>query len=419
MRRDLALPVLGAVASAWLTAGVVHAIPRSEIVEAAPGFEEHPWDCGAQNLVADCADSSWQPAVTAAGPQVGLPYCWGGWVTLDEFDQQIGQGYGAGSMPYGLFLGCTTGVDCSGYVSQLWQHPHKLGTATLPEVSFEVDTTEMLPGDVFNNAGTHVIMFLGEDSNGDALVTESTTSSACMGVCRRPLPWSVLSGYVPRAYFYADVETSTEAGTAEDPILIEAFPYRDTRNTEGAASDQFDFYSAAPTTDESGSELIYVFHVASGGLLTASVLDAVGVDIDIHLLASLDADDCLARDDLEIAVEITEPGAYYLVADTYVGGSGTEYTGAYLLTADFDGELVEPPVDPPDGGTEPTDGGTEPTDGGAGLTGDGAEGCECGWAGRRRADPPVAGLLWLAAALGLARQRRRRASSKGLGQITS
>jgi len=409
VRRGAALPVLGALAWTWLTAGPALGISRQEIVDGAPAFEDHAWTCGSENLTASCADGSWVPAVSSTGPQLGLPYCWGGWVTIDQFDQQIADGYGAGSMPYGLFLGCTTGVDCSGYVSQLWQHPVKLGTATIPNVSVEIDTTEMLPGDVFNAAGSHVIMYLGEEPNGEVLVTESTTSSACMGVCRRARSWSVFSGYVPRAYFYAGVESSTAGGTTDDLIPIEAFPYQDTRNTEEAQSDEFDFYSEAPETDETGPEYIYVFHVAEGGTLTATVLDGAGVDIDIHLLGSLDADDCLARDDTEFTVEITDPGTYYLVADTYVGESATEYTGAYLLDADFDGELV-PPEEPPVGGAGGAGGGggaggTGPGNPAAGLTGD-DDGCGCRWVGQRQAELPWAALLGLAAALGLVRRRR-------------
>jgi len=398
---------LAALAGAWLTSSSASAISRQEIVDGAPAFEEHSWVCGADNLTASCADGSWQPAVTATGPQVGLPYCWGGWVTIDQFDQQIAAGYGAGSMTAGLFLECTTGVDCSGYVSQLWQHPVKLGTATIPAVSYEIDTTEMQPGDVFNAADSHVIMFLGTDDTGSVVVTESTIASACRGVCRRARPWSVFSSYTPRAYHYADVDSSTAAGTTDDPIAIEAFPFQDTRNTAEAESDIFDFYSAAPDTDETGPEYIYVFHAATGGILSASVLDGVGVDIDIHLLGSLDADDCLARGDKDIYVEITDPGTYYLVADTYVGDSATEYTGVYLLTADFDGELA-PPGEDPDGGIGGSGGaggfgGAGPV---TGLTGD-DEGCGCRWVGRRQHGAPWAGLLGLGAALAWTRRRRR------------
>jgi hypothetical protein len=109
------------------------------------------------------------------------------------------------------------------------------------------------------------------------------------------------------------------------------------------------------------------------------------------------------RDDKQIAYEITNPGTYYLVADTYVGGSGTEYTGAYLLNADFDGELEPPPEEPPPEEPPPE----EPPPAGAGLTDDGeAEGCSCGLPGRRRSEPTPAGLLLMAAAWWMARRRR-------------
>ncbi|MFW5739807.1 MAG: MYXO-CTERM sorting domain-containing protein [Myxococcota bacterium] len=416
-----------AVTAGLLTVvAVAQAIPRADIISRAPEFEEHSWTCTSENLTADCADGSWQPA-RSAGPQVGIPYCWGDWASVQEFDQQIADGWGAGSLPAGLFLDCTTGVDCSGYVSQLWQHPHKLGTATIPEVSFEVQSTELQPGDVFNDANHHVIMFLGIDGNGDAIVTESTNASACLGVCRRSRPWSVFSGYIPRAYFYADLPTHTGAGTTDDPILIDAFPFVDSRNTDDAQSDVFDYYSAAPDTNESGPEFIYVFHVATGGTLTVKVGDAAGVDIDIHLLASSSADDCLVRDDKEFSHEITSPGTYYLVADTYVGSSGTEYTGAYLLEADFTGTLEAPQ---PDAGAEPallepvpepvpeagpdavviavdagSEAGATPPSSGGTYTAEEAEGCACRLDGRNRSGPPLAAVA-LAVLIGLWRRRR-------------
>jgi hypothetical protein len=56
-----------------------------------------------------------------------------------------------------------------------------------------------------------VIMFLGKDPSGDALVTESTNATACMGVCRGVRPWSAFAGYIPRAYLYADIVTRRAA----------------------------------------------------------------------------------------------------------------------------------------------------------------------------------------------------------------
>ncbi|MBW1810598.1 MAG: hypothetical protein JRJ87_20565, partial [Deltaproteobacteria bacterium] len=204
------------------------------------------------------------------------------------------------------------------------------------------------------------------------------TTGTCLGVCRRARPWSVFDGYIPRAYDFADMQSSTQTGSADDLIPIDSFPFRDGRSTTGAPSDVFDFYATALQTDESGPELIYVFHVVSGGTLTARVADAVGVDIDIHMLSSLEASACLSRDDWQISHEITSPGTYYLVADTFVGGTGTEYTGAYLLTADFDGELGKPDVDEPE-----------------------SSGCGCGFAGSHRS-----GLLLIVTAMWVVRRRR-------------
>ena len=59
------------------------------------------------------------------------------------------------------------------------------------------------------------------------------------------------------------------AGTMDDPMQIDAFPFMDARNTAEAQSDVIDYYSAAPNLDERGSEYIHVLNVAAGGTLTA------------------------------------------------------------------------------------------------------------------------------------------------------
>jgi hypothetical protein len=368
MKACRALSILAALGWIIMFAASVGAISREEIVNAAPSYEEHAWVAAQENIEGSCGETDWVPAVTEVGPQVGIPYCWGGSVTIEQFDEQIAAGYGAGSLNMGLFPWCSTGVDCSGYVSQLWQVENRVSTREIHEISVEIDATEMLPGDVFNQYDYHVILFVGEDTNGDAIVSESTTGE-CMGVCRRSRPWSDFSEYTPYSYLYLDVEASTQEGSQDDPIWIQSFPFRDSRSTSNASSDVFDFYSAAPETDESGPERIYAFYAETGGTFTAVVADAVGVDIDLHLLSSFDPDACLVRDDRQIEYEITSPGTYYLVADTFRAESGTEYAGSYQLAADFDGELGEPEEE--------------------------SGGCSCGMANRHHSGFLLMAALWL------------------------
>ncbi|MDP6935595.1 MAG: hypothetical protein QGG40_21935, partial [Myxococcota bacterium] len=89
-------------------------------------------------------------------------------------------------------------------------------------------------------------------------------------------------------------------------------------------------------TDESGPEVIYTLETPTGGTLHLTVSDDSGVDVDLHVLSEADADACLARDDSEIEI-VLDPGTYWIVADTYVGGY--EFPGPYLLSGTFTGDL--------------------------------------------------------------------------------
>ena len=58
MRPMSRLPLLALAGCVSTTSSAALAIDRDEIVGAAPAYEEHPWTCGAQNLVAECADTT-------------------------------------------------------------------------------------------------------------------------------------------------------------------------------------------------------------------------------------------------------------------------------------------------------------------------------------------------------------------------
>lgn len=131
-------------------------------------------------------------------------------------------------------------------------------------------------------------------------------------------------------------------GSGEEPcpaglICVSTFPHDDTNTTTGASSDRFDSYSCASSTDESGPEVVYQVELPSRGVLTLELLEdemATTADIDVHLLASLDADDCLDRGHW-MAGDLLEAGTWYVVADTWVSAGGDEQDGDYTLRFGF------------------------------------------------------------------------------------
>jgi hypothetical protein len=137
----------------------------------------------------------------------------------------------------------------------------------------------------------------------------------------------------------ADAEPSDGTcplGTSCNPIVIDAFPFQDQRDTQNAESREIDRYACAADTDESGAEVWYRVEIAAAGTLNVTVDDLPGdtVDIDVHLLETTDAATCLARDNVGFAQRVA-PGTYYLVADTWVDDTGMELPGPYTLDVAF------------------------------------------------------------------------------------
>ncbi len=300
------------------------AISRDEVMVRAKAYAYHPWTCTTANLTATC-DSGYQSEYVP-GDYMGLPYDWGGYKTLFQFDQEIAQGHGAGSYPADGVLSCTSGLDCSGYVSKCWDAGHNT-TSSMNDISSIIAQASLLPGDALNTPGYHVVLFSHLLGTGEPVLYEAVGYNTHINTNGG---WSYVSGYDPIRY---DNITGTTVGnplgTPENPIVIGSFPYSDSRNTSQSMSDVLDGCGSSPNTDESGPEYIYQVTFTQPGQLTVSVSDDVGVDIDVHLYTSMNTSDCIARHDSSFT-QAVDCGTYYIVADTYQA-----YTGAYQLSVDF------------------------------------------------------------------------------------
>lgn len=316
--------------AATLCGGVVSpagAISRDEVMARAKAYAYHPWTCTVANLTASC-DTGYQ-SVHVPGDYMGLPYDWGGYMTLFQFDQQIAQGYGAGSYPSDGILSCTSGVDCSGYVSKCWDAGHTT-TSGMDTISSQIAQGDLLPGDALNTPGYHVILFSHLLGTGEPVLYEAVGYNTHINTTGG---WSYVAGYDPIRF---DGITGTTAGnpvgTPENPIVIGSFPYSDSRDTTQAVSDVLDGCGLVPGTSEAGPEYIYEVTFTQPGQLTVAVSDDVNVDIDVHLYTSMNTSDCVARHDSSFTYAV-DCGTYYVVADTYVGSQA--YPGPYQLTVDF------------------------------------------------------------------------------------
>jgi hypothetical protein len=117
-------------------------------------------------------------------------------------------------------------------------------------------------------------------------------------------------------------------------LCVGSLPFHDERDTSVSSQRSFSRYGCAPSTNEGGPEVVYRVTVTEPGILGARVRNDAFTDIDIHLLSALDEAACLARNDRALS-RFVEPGTYYLVADTWVDGTGVERVGAYTLDIIF------------------------------------------------------------------------------------
>ncbi len=129
----------------------------------------------------------------------------------------------------------------------------------------------------------------------------------------------------------ADAPRLSGSGAPSDPFVIEGRTFVAMSDTAGSPHRALDRYGCAPGTDESGPEEVYRLELASPARITATVVSARGVDVDVHLLrGAVRADACVARDHKEVSADV-EAGTWYVVVDSWVDGAGAAASGPYLL----------------------------------------------------------------------------------------
>jgi hypothetical protein len=120
----------------------------------------------------------------------GVPYDWGGVDSLERFDEKIKTGYVAGNIG-GTFWSTevrrvTAGVDCSGFVSNVWQLGRHVGTGELPDVTRRVRSlNDMRTGDALLLPDHHVALYKQQEApdGGSLAIRVTEASSRCGAVC--------------------------------------------------------------------------------------------------------------------------------------------------------------------------------------------------------------------------------------------
>ena len=97
---------------------------------------------------------------------------------------------------------CTTGVDCSGFVSNVWGLKTKWNTSQIFEKTRPVFIDWMTTGDVFVKPNNHVLFYSGQ-INDELSTFESTVRPGKVISSQHEIGWFVQHGYFPRIAFNA------------------------------------------------------------------------------------------------------------------------------------------------------------------------------------------------------------------------
>lgn len=94
-----------------------------------------------------------------------VPYCWGGYCTVNSFKNEIDDGYFAGNVNLSsdTHIDKTAGCDCSGFVSIVYKLGDKYGTSGLTDCGAfnkRVYKRNVAQGDILIYSGHHVVIVL-------------------------------------------------------------------------------------------------------------------------------------------------------------------------------------------------------------------------------------------------------------------
>lgn len=131
-------------------------LSRAQILAYAKEAVSHRWTCRGENARNSCIGpryrSDWRPGEHVTG----IPYNWGGIDSPRTFQAKLERGYAAGAHSWDGINRCSTGMDCSGFVSYCWgvRDSHAYSTSTLYRIARNVPIdpyTDLKPGDALVN----------------------------------------------------------------------------------------------------------------------------------------------------------------------------------------------------------------------------------------------------------------------------
>jgi hypothetical protein len=159
------------------------AVSRAEVIQIAETYWRHEWLPTEQHAFhgrdqrgvrVDTPDVAFKPPNAQRGWWVpgrvnrGIPYMWGGFSSIVEFDEGLRGGKFAGDIYTQqkrrelerAVSGEAVGIDCSGLVSRCWKLPRSFSTRELPRLCKALPSArDLRAGDILNTKNAHVLLF--------------------------------------------------------------------------------------------------------------------------------------------------------------------------------------------------------------------------------------------------------------------
>ncbi|MDD5582876.1 MAG: T9SS type A sorting domain-containing protein [Candidatus Marinimicrobia bacterium] len=201
-------------------------VTRDEALAFADTYVKHIWQCRAENLTNGRITVNGIEVETPSWIKIGqnqkIPYKWGGFNTLDQFDAGLLNNKYAGDIATSGVSNAAVGVDCSGFVSRCWNLSSHYSTSMMnstPALFTKVaDWNQFLPADGLLKVG-HVRLGVLRNADGSILAVEAAGSGTGWKVDYRNYTLANLTDYTLLKY------TGISGGTGwlSQPELLSVF----------------------------------------------------------------------------------------------------------------------------------------------------------------------------------------------------
>jgi hypothetical protein len=177
-------------------------VSRSTMMSTAASYRNNSKYLNSTNTDGACSGRGKPRYISGAGTYSSVPYDYGGWDTVSGFNGYMDPNtYQAGDINTAASESCSKGVDCSGYVSRIWQLTSKYGTCTIEGISTQLASTSLLlQGDIINKCNVHTVVFASFIGSTGFYDYEATTYNSYDRVVYISSTWTRVSGYLPRRY---------------------------------------------------------------------------------------------------------------------------------------------------------------------------------------------------------------------------